>query len=175
MYARELALHLPDSIDQVIMLGSPTFHPYLKSQHNRVVSLFGEWLSRRSHTELAGRRGLLHWDTDHPPLPCVAMHSPIDGIVDEASSIIPPYIVDHCEVTAPRENLRVFSTHVGMCVNPWVLLAIADRIVQDRDSWQAFDPYHYFHENLHWIVPLLYPPPSNSHNRSSLAALMESV
>jgi pimeloyl-ACP methyl ester carboxylesterase len=157
VYARELALQLPEHVDRVIMLGSPTFHPYVAADHNRVIALFGYWLNRRSHAELAGRRGLLHWDPDHPPLPCVSIHSPIDGIVDEQSSIIPSYIVDQCDPRAPRENIRVFSTHVGMSVNSWALLAIADRLVQERDDWQAFDPYRYVPDSLRWLVPLAYP------------------
>jgi alpha-beta hydrolase superfamily lysophospholipase len=57
VYARELAMQMPDVIDRVIMLGSPSFHPYLTTHVNRVVSLFGYWLSRKSHAELAGRAG----------------------------------------------------------------------------------------------------------------------
>ena len=173
VYARELALQLPTDVDRVIMLGAPTFHPYVTGHHNRVVSQFGFWLNRGTHTELAGRQGLLHWDADHPPMPCVAIHSPIDGVVDEASSVIPDYIVEHCDPAAPRENLRVFSTHVGMSVNPWVLLAIADRLTQDVDDWAPFDPYRYFADSLSWLVPLLYPAQDEKDDKSNLAALVE--
>ena len=173
VYARELALLFPDYIDRVIMLGSPTFHPYMKARHNRVVSMFGYWLSRRSYMELAGRRGLLHWDADHPAMPCVSFHSPIDGVVDEASSIIPDYIVEQHDPKAPRENVRVFSTHVGMGVNPWVLLAIADRLVQDCADWKTFDPYQYFPDSLHWAVPLLYPRQPAAKDDPGLKALVE--
>ena len=83
--------------------------------------------------------------------------SPIDGVVAEVSSVIPDYIVDNCDPAAPRENLRVFSTHVGMGVNPWVLLAIADRLAQDKADWQPFNPNDYFADALSWMVPLLYP------------------
>jgi hemerythrin-like domain-containing protein/pimeloyl-ACP methyl ester carboxylesterase len=102
VYARELAMQMPDVVDRVIMLGSPSFHPYLTTHVNRVVSLFGYWLSRKSHAELAGRAGLLHWDADQPPLPCVSVHSPVDGVVDEASSVIPQYIVEQSNHSAPR-------------------------------------------------------------------------
>lgn len=173
VYARELALQLPDHVDRVIMLGSPTFHPYMTAHHNRVIALFGYWLGRRSYTELAGRQGLLHWDSDHPPLPCVSIHSPIDGVVDEQSSIIPSYIVEHSDPQAPRENIRVFSTHVGMSVNSWVLLAIADRLMRTRDDWQPFDPYRYFPGALHWLVPFAYPT-SPEPKVSRLDALAES-
>jgi len=174
VYARELALQLPDEVDRVIMLGSPTFHPYMTAHHNRVIAMFGYWLSRRSHAELAGRRGLLHWDADHPPLPCISIHSPIDGVVDEQSSIIPSYIVEQRDPQAPRENIRVFSTHVGMGVNSFVLLAIADRLLRDRDDWQPFDPYRYIPDALHRLVPLAYPK-SPEPETSRLDALVESA
>lgn len=174
VYARELALHLPDHIDRVIMLGSPAFHPYMAARHNRIIALLGHWLSRRSHTELAGRRGLLHWNPNHPPLPCVSIHSPVDGVVDERSSIIPSYVVEQSDPRAPRENIRVFSTHVGMSVNVWVLLAIADRLVQDRDDWQPFDPCRYVPVGLRHLVPLAYPKAPEP-EASRLDALAESA
>lgn len=174
VYARELALQLPDYVDRVIMLGSPTFHPYLEAHHNRIVAMLGYWVSRRSHTELAGRSGLLHWESGHPAMPCISFHSPIDGVVDEKTSTIPAYIVDHCTPEAPRENVRVLSTHIGMGVNPWVLLALADRLSEDRNDWQTFDPYRYFPGYLHWAVRLLFPPADETAD-SDLTSLAESV
>jgi pimeloyl-ACP methyl ester carboxylesterase len=174
VYARELALQMPDEIDRVIMLGSPTFHPYLKAHHNRVIRQFGSWMSRQSHAELAGRSGLLHWDADRPALPCVAIHSPADGVVDEASSVIPQYIIDQSDRSAPRENLRVLSSHIGMAVNPSVLLAVADRLVQDRENWESFDPYQYFPGRLHWCVSILYPPQASDAGAANIDALVES-
>lgn len=174
VYARELAANMPDYIDRVIMLGSPTLHPYILSHHNRVVAQMGYWMSRQSHAEIAGRSGLLHLDPDQPALPCISIHSPCDGVVDEASSVIPQYVVDQCDPSAPRENLRVFSSHVGMSVNPWVLLAVADRLVQDRENWEPFDPYRYFPTSLEVIVSRLYPAPAKESGAPDIAALTES-
>ncbi len=173
VYARELAAHMPDEIDRVIMLGSPTLHPYIVSHHNRVVAQMGYWVTRQSHAEMAGRRGLLHLDPDRPPLPCVSIHSPCDGVVDESSAVIPQYIIDQSDNSAPRENLRVLSSHVGMSVNPWVLLAIADRLVQDRDNWEPFDPYRYFPENLQAVVSRIFPARSNWAGIKDITALAE--
>jgi pimeloyl-ACP methyl ester carboxylesterase len=174
VYARELALRMPDEIDRVIMLGSPTFHPYLKGHHNRVISQFGYWMSRQTHAEIAGRAGLLHWDADQPSLPCIAIHSPLDGVVDEASSVIPQYIVDQSDQAAPRENLRVLSSHIGMSVSPTVLLAIADRLAQDRENWEPFDPFQYFPAPLHWAVSMLYPHRAGGPDAPDITALAES-
>ncbi len=172
--ARELATIMPDEIDRVIMLGSPTLHPYIKDYHNRVVAAFGYWLHRQSHAELAGRRGLLHMDPDDPPLPCVSIHSPCDGVVEEESAIIPQYIVDAASPGSPRENLRVFSSHIGMAVNPWVLLAIADRLVQDRENWEPFNPARYFTDVLKPVIPALYPAAKTIGSREDIASLAES-
>lgn len=173
VYARELAAHMPNEIDRVIMLGSPTLHPYILSHHNRVIAQMGYWVSRQSHAEMAGRRGLLHLDPDRPPLPCVSMHSPCDGVVDESSAVIPQYIIEQSDNTAPRENLRVLSSHVGMSVNPWVLLAVADRLVQDRDDWEPFDPYRYFPESLEAVVSRLFPARNDEAGIADIAALAE--
>jgi pimeloyl-ACP methyl ester carboxylesterase len=171
VYARELAAHMPDEIDRIIMLGSPTLHPYVRTGHNRVIAQMSYWMSRQSHAEMAGRRGLLHLDSDQPALPCVSFHSPCDGVVDESSSVIPQYIVDQSDNSAPRENLRVFSSHVGMSVNPWVLLAVADRLVQDRSNWEPFDPYRYFPTNLDSLVSKLYPAQSDDKGATDITAL----
>jgi len=173
VYARELAAHMPDEIDRVIMLGSPTLHPYIQSHHNRVIAQMGYWVSRQSHAEMAGRRGLLHLDPDRPPLPCISIHSPFDGVVDESSAVIPQYIVDQSNNSAPRENLRVLSSHVGMSVNPWVMLAVADRLVQDREDWEPFDPYRYFPEYLEAAVSRLYPAQDEYAVAADITALAE--
>lgn len=173
VYARELAAHMPDEIDRVIMLGAPTLHPYILSHHNRLIAQMGYWVSRQSHAEMAGRRGLLHLDPDQPPLPCVSIHSPCDGVVEESSAVIPQYIIERSDNAAPRENLRVLSSHVGMSVNPWVLLAIVDRLVQDRDDWEPFDPYRYFPENLEALVSRLFPAQSNDAATTDITTLAE--
>jgi len=157
VYARELALRLEGEIDRVIMLGAPTFHPYKTDRHNRVVASLGYWLNRQSSAKFAGRAGLLHWEADRPKLPCVAIHSPIDGIVDENACHIPGYIVEHSGHGAPRENIRVLSSHIGMCVSPWVLLAVADRLLARRDPWQTFKPHAYFPAHFKHAVNLMYP------------------
>jgi pimeloyl-ACP methyl ester carboxylesterase len=157
VYARELALRMEGEVDRVIMLGSPTFHPYKQDSHNKVIGTFGYWLNRQSASEFAGRDGLLHWASDRPDLPCIAIHSPLDGVVDEKACHIPGYIVEHSKDKAPRENIRVLSSHIGMCVSPWVLLAIADRLAADRENWQPFDASDYFPGIFNHGPRMMYP------------------
>ena len=157
VYARELAYHLEDELDRVITLGAPTFHPYRRDRHNQVVHAIGRWVNRQSATEFGGRAGLVHWDADHPRLPCVAIHSPIDGFVHERACLIPGYIVAQSGRKTPRENIRVLATHAGMTCNVWVLLAVADRLAADRRNWQPFDPRVYFPSYLSHLARCAYP------------------
>jgi pimeloyl-ACP methyl ester carboxylesterase len=173
VYARDLAVRLEPWVDRVITLGSPTFHPYRKQRHNRVIGSLGEWMSRRSAAELAGRAGLLHLEPGKPAIPLIAFHSPIDGIVAEDSCLIPQYIVDQSSAAAPRENIRVFSTHIGMSVNPWAWLAIADRLARKRDDWQPFDPGNYFSGPMQSIASFIYPPQPRSQQAGNLRRFIE--
>jgi hypothetical protein len=61
-----------------------------------------------------------------------------------------------------------------MAVNPSVLLAVADRLVQDRENWESFDPYQYFPGRLHWCVSILYPPQASDAGAANIDALVES-
>lgn len=171
VYARELALRMEGEIDRVIMLGAPTFHPYKADRHNRVIGAVGHWVQRQTVSELAGRDGLLHWDWERPAMPCVAIHSPVDGIVDEDACRIPGYIVDHCGPAAPRENVRVLSSHLGMAVNPWVQLAIVDRLLCPAAEWRPFEPRDYLPGALLPLLGVVYPRAEERWRRHGVAAL----
>jgi pimeloyl-ACP methyl ester carboxylesterase len=175
IYARELAVRMEKDVDRVIMLGSPSFHPYRVDQHNRVLEAVTYWANRKLSAEFHGRRGLLHWDPDDPPMPCVAIHSPIDGFADEGTCHIPDYIVAQSGSHAPRENIRVLSSHLGMSANPWVLLAVADRLNADRAEWRPFEPRDYFPGTLAPLRRLIYPPLKRDRKRPGRRKLLESV
>jgi hypothetical protein len=172
VYARELAHHLEGEIDRVITLGSPTFHPYRRDRHNQVIQAIGTWVNRQRATEFGGRAGLLHWDADRPRLPCVAIHSPIDGFVHESACHIPGYIVAQSSRKAPRENVRVLATHTGMTVSVWVLLAVADRLAADRRKWVPFDPGAYFPPYLGHVARCVYPPAEELWRDRGIAAFV---
>jgi len=173
VYARELASRLEGEVDRIIMLGAPTFHPYRTERHNRVIGRLGYWFNRQSASEFAGREGLLHWEPDHPALPCVAIHSPVDGVVDEQACHIPGYIVNQSRNRSPRENIRILSSHIGMSVSPWVLLAVADRLLADSEHWQPFDPYSYFPSLPGRVVRWLYPDAEELWEDKGTAAFVE--
>ncbi len=155
--ARELAVALEDDIDRVLMLGSPTFHPYISNQHNKALSLMGEYITMQSYSSMLGHDGLLHWFHDKPKMPCVAIYSPIDGLVHSNAAAIPYYIRCQSEEDAPRENLPVLASHTGMGFSPWVRLAVADRLGQDRQSWQYFDASRYLNGATENLADRFYP------------------
>ena len=45
-----------------------------------------------------------------------------------------------------------------MCVSPWVLLVVADRLAADRQDWRPFSPADYLPGYLRHIGQILYPP-----------------
>ena len=51
---------------------------------------------------------------------------------------------------APRENIPIIASHTGMAVNPFVILAVLDRLAQDARKWVNFDPGTYFSGPMRW-------------------------
>ena len=157
IYARELAQMMEGEIDRVITLGSPTLHPYKADRHNRLTMGVADVINQQRAAELVGRKGLLHWDPDHPALPCVAIYSPVDGLVDEDNCALPDYIVAQSRAESPRENVRVRRRDMGMTVSPFVMLAVADRLVADRSDWHPFNPDDYFPVYMRPAARMFYP------------------
>ena len=154
VYARELGRRLPDCVDRVITLGSPAMHPDRLDELNQFMRYLGRRVSGRRLAELSSQKGSMHWEKDDPPLPYVAVYSPTDRVVPPSLAAIPQEIVDHAAFRCPRENIRIVCSHSGMSVNPFVILAILDRLVQDHDEWVPFDPGRYFHGAMsHWPTP----------------------
>jgi hypothetical protein len=60
-----------------------------------------------------------------------------------------------------------------MCVSPWVLLAVADRLAADRDHWQAFAPQNYFPDFLDYAASLLYPDADELWQDKGTASFLE--
>jgi pimeloyl-ACP methyl ester carboxylesterase len=173
IYARELAARMEGEVDRVITLGAPTLHPYRAARHNQFAMDIADLINRQRAAELGGRTGLLHWDPDQPALPCVAIHSPIDAFVDEEHCHIPAYIVTQSTPASPRENIRVLSSHLGMTVNPFVMLAVADRLVVSRDNWCPFDPDRYFKGLFRRAAGVFYPEPGKLWKNRGTSAFVE--
>ncbi|MEM7284284.1 MAG: hypothetical protein AAF438_22000 [Pseudomonadota bacterium] len=65
-----------------------------------------------------------------PPVPATAIYSRSDGVVHWRCSLE--------EESDTTENIRVYSSHIGLGVHPAVLWAIADRLAQPERQWKPF-------------------------------------
>ncbi|MDN5777424.1 MAG: alpha/beta fold hydrolase [Humibacillus sp.] len=154
--AREIGRRLAPEVDRLITLGAPVFG--VGERDNPIISRIGQQIrGRTSYLEMMSGHAYGHWDSQSPTRPCVSIISPIDQVVDRDMAAIPVESLD--PVVGPiRENVTVRSSHIGMTSNPFVLLAVADRLLADAESWQRFDPFRYFPHRLGPMVRHVYPP-----------------
>ncbi len=128
MFARELARDLPDSVRQVVTLGSPfRMHPDDRSAATPFVdALSPAW--RPDALRMAQH------EDDRPalPVPSTAVYSRTDGVVRWHRCID--------IVSEGHENVEVYGSHVGLTVNPSVAVVVADRLSRPDGAWTPFRP-----------------------------------
>lgn len=124
LLARELGKLYPEMVRQVISLGSP-----LKSDRgfSNASKLFEAFNGKVTEPERDGRFAGI--DTP-PPVPSTSVYTKTDGVVAWRGSIQP--------AGKHRENVEVYASHVGLGVNPSVMLVIADRLAQTEGAWKPF-------------------------------------
>jgi pimeloyl-ACP methyl ester carboxylesterase len=127
VFARELAKMHPDKVRGVISLGSPITNErgYSSARH-----LFEAINGRETRPQAAGRYAKLD---EAPPVPTTSIFTKTDGIVHWHGSR--QRAGDHPHT----ENIVVPASHVGLGVNPLVMVAIADRLSQKEGHWRPFD------------------------------------
>jgi pimeloyl-ACP methyl ester carboxylesterase len=124
IFARRLARQTPDSVRQVITLGSPIRLKNLRHSHARI---FYEMLSHKHVEEISPP---LEDGLGPLPVPATSIYSRLDGIVawraclDEASTF--------------AENIEVRAAHHGFGYHPAVLYVVADRLAQAPGEWSPF-------------------------------------
>ncbi len=115
VYAREMARAAPQSVRRVITLGSPFNHHPRANNADRLYRMINGG-SEEIDWEGFERRRV------PPPVPCTAIYSKSDGIVDWRCSMEEP---------APNtENVEVRGSHLGLGVNVQALRAIAERLAR---------------------------------------------
>ncbi len=127
VFARELAKQMPDKVRGVITLGSPISDD---RDHSNARRLF-EMLNGREPEPM--RSGKFRQLAEAPPVPTTSILTKADGVVHWRGS------VQHPGKNAQTENIEVFASHVGLGVNPAVMLAIADRLAQPEGQWRPFE------------------------------------
>ena len=127
IFARRLALRVPDQVRQVISLGSPfalAGRPVDGSPGARVYQRLAPGHTTR---RISLSRGSLARPL---PVPSTSVYSRWDGVVDWQQCRQRP---------GPRsENVAVRSSHLGMGHDPAVLWVVADRLAQRPNDWQPF-------------------------------------
>jgi pimeloyl-ACP methyl ester carboxylesterase len=128
VFARELAKQMPEKVRQVITLGSPISEDF---NYTNAKPLFEAINGKRPEPMKSGKFRKL---ADAPPVPTTAILTKADGVVHWRGSVQHP-----AKGNPQTENIEVFASHVGLGVNPVVMLAIADRLAQPEGEWTPFE------------------------------------
>ena len=140
IYARDLALQLPDMVRAVITLGSPFANDIRATNATRLYeALSGEAVDDNPEIRQAIAGDL--------PVPATSIYSRTDGIVNWHTNLLRP--------SKTAENIEVhFASHIGLGVNPAALWAVADRLAQAEGEFRHFDRSGPF--------AIAYGPPENA-------------
>jgi pimeloyl-ACP methyl ester carboxylesterase len=140
IYARDLALQLPDMVRSVITLGSPFANDVRATNATKLY----EALSGEGIDDIPEIRKAIAGDL---PVPATSIYSRTDGIVNWRTSLLRP--------SATSENIEVYlASHIGIGVNPAALWAVADRLAQGEGMFKHFDRSGPF--------AIAYAPPENA-------------
>src|SRR5437868_11672513 len=140
VYARDLALQVPDMVRRVITLGSPFANDIRATNATRLYeALSGETVNDNPEIRQAIAGDL--------PVPATSIYSRTDGIVNWHTCLLRP--------SETAENIEVyFASHIGLGVNPAALWAVADRLAQPEAEFKHFDRSGPF--------AIAYGPPENA-------------
>jgi pimeloyl-ACP methyl ester carboxylesterase len=122
VYAREIAKRCPESVRQVITLGTP-FAALGGGNHATAVYK----LLNRDHTQLTPE--LQARLRECPPVPTTSIFSKTDGIVSWRGCIE--------KKSVSSESVEVAASHLGMGTHPQVLRIVANRLAQPEGRWRA--------------------------------------
>jgi pimeloyl-ACP methyl ester carboxylesterase len=126
IYARDLALQIPDMVRSVITLGTPFAGDVRATNATRLYeALSGETVDDNSELTKAIAGDL--------PVPVTSIYSRTDGIVNWRTSLLRP--------SDTAENIEVrLASHIALGVNAAALWAVADRLAQAEGKFRQFDP-----------------------------------
>lgn len=149
MFAREIGRRYPRLIDRVITMGSPA-HLVAPDESAGTPGVHGRPLGHRDRD---------HLFSDRPPpgMPLVAIYSRLDTIAPVMTTQIPAAFRSDPD-GAPRENIEVLCSHLGMAVNPLVQIVVADRLAQPLQGWRPFEAPGYFPLPIRLTHSVFYPP-----------------
>jgi pimeloyl-ACP methyl ester carboxylesterase len=125
IYARDLALQMPEMVRSVITMGTPFANDVRATNATRLYeALSGETVDDNSELTRAIAGDL--------PVPVTSIYSRTDGIVNWQTSLLRP--------SDTAENIEVhLASHIGLGVNAAALWAVADRLAQAEGEFYPFD------------------------------------
>jgi pimeloyl-ACP methyl ester carboxylesterase len=158
VFARELARRFPKDVDRVITLGSPAHFGEAPNTVNAMVARVMSLYTGRAVADLLREVEEQEFDISEPPagVPLVSIYSLYDGVAPPATTKIPARYLRNTG-GVPRENIEIVCSHCGMGVNPLVLLAVADRLAEDKSNWVPFDPLSYGFGPVKYASRWFYP------------------
>lgn len=124
VFAREMAKKHPERVRSVISLGSPITS---NRNYSNAKRMFETINGTEFETHFKERIAAL---AEAPPVPTTSIYTKSDGVVSWRGSIQKPGY--------QAENIRVPASHIGLGVNPVVMVAIADRLAQEEGAWRPF-------------------------------------
>ena len=125
IYARDLALQLPNMVRSIITLGSPFANDVRATNATRLY----EAMSGERVEDFAELRAAIAGDL---PVPATSIYSRTDGVVNWRTCLLRP--------SDRAENIEVhLASHIGLGVNPAALWAVADRLAQAEGEFSPFD------------------------------------
>lgn len=126
IFARQLAREEPESVRQVITLGSP--FGVAHGHRTRADATYDRLARLHVGPERLDRERI----ADPVPVPSTSIYSRLDGIVAWRACLDEP--------SPMHQNVEVRCSHLGFGFDPATLWAVADRLHQPEDRWQEFDP-----------------------------------
>lgn len=125
IYARQLAKMMPETVRQVITLGSPF------NGDPRATNAWRVYEYASGHKATDGDRHMGGRIAAPPPVPATAIYSRSDGVCNWRCCIE--------RVSDIAENVEVKASHCGLGHDPAAAYAIADRLAQKEGDWAPFD------------------------------------
>jgi pimeloyl-ACP methyl ester carboxylesterase len=125
IFARDLAITLPDAVRSVVTLGSPFARELQATNARRLYEqVTGEKTADASSEDLARIGGDL-------PVPATSIYTKTDGVVNWRCSL--------ARENGRAENIEILlASHLGLGGNPAALWALADRLAQREGEFAPF-------------------------------------
>ena len=126
-YARHLARQHPEWVRQVITIACALQHRIGRDRSS--ISFIVDQVKHRFDPDFGQTR---EYALGPLPVPSTSIYTRLDGVIRWQTCLD--------EVDDQHENVEVYSSHVGVGINPSVFYVIADRLAQPEDDWRPFEP-----------------------------------